>query len=273
MDEWQEIDKLVLQLRSFDAITELDRGDYEHLEDQLFQRLSPHVRFWVAKYLRGSPQLIEDAKQEALHNIFKGLGTYDPNRGSFQLWAFQVTINAVKRFLHSEYRRNGWEIPASVLQDPYDEEEIAFLDQVSDPSPLVDVILANKQILDTIFEIARTELNEEEFLAWKAWGNETPYERIAQILDIRPDHARQLVHRARRKVSAGIMLHPRVLSNESIESALKRCMDSTYPLTDEELNVFRQCVLDSPRRTRPPYRKTEVFRAASMKVLVHVTIG
>jgi RNA polymerase sigma factor (sigma-70 family) len=275
MDDWQAIQELVEQVQDCQqqAAQGLD-GAAERLElaqDRLVEQLRPQIHGLIRRRVR-NPDLAQDILQEVLLLVLRKLGSYDRYRAPFRCWVQQVTIHEVCR--HLRIRSRCPEVPESELLDANaeDEELLSPLDSVPDPSPTPGTVATDRERLHLILECARASLDEEAYTIWYEYlCNGTPHEQLALLMNRREDWVRQTLHRARLKVAAAIILHPAILSDDEINTAIDRCQRSDDPLSEEELAVLRRSLATNPRQ--PPGRgQVDLFRRACLKVLSWVEI-
>jgi RNA polymerase sigma factor (sigma-70 family) len=275
MDDWQAIQVLVEQVQDCQqqAAQGLD-GAAERLElaqDRLVEQLRPQLHAMIRRMVRDT-DLAQDILQEVLILVVRKLGNYDRYRAPFRQWVARVAIHEVYRQLRSQSQ--CLEVSEAELLDPEgeDDETLSPLESAPDPAPTPGTVAAYRERLNLILECARASLDEEAYTIWYEYlCNGTPHEQLALLMNRREDGVRQTLHRARLKVAAAIILHPAILSDDEINTAIDRCQRSSDPLSPEELDVLRQSMQTQPRQ--PPGRgQVDLFRRACLKVLSWVEI-
>jgi len=270
MDDWQAIQGLVEQVQDCQqqAAQGLD-GAAERLElaqDRLVEQLRPQIHGLIRRMVR-NPDLAQDILQEVLLLVLHNLENYDRYRASFRRWIARVVIHEVYR--HLRRRARCPEVSEAELLDPEreDDETLSPLESAPDPAPTPGTVAAYRERLNLILECARASLDEEAYTIWYEYlCNGTPHEQLALLMNRREDWVRQTLCRARLKVAAAIILHPAILSDDEINTAIDRCQRSDDPLSEEELAVLRRSLATNPRQP-PGWRQINLFRQACLKVL------
>jgi RNA polymerase sigma factor (sigma-70 family) len=270
MDDWQSIQVLVEQVQDCQqqAAQGLD-GAAERLElaqDRLVEQLRPQIHGLIRRMVR-NPDLAQDILQEVLFLVLHNLENYDRYRASFRRWIARVVIHEVYR--HLRRRARCPEVSEAELLDPEreDDETLSPLESAPDPAPTPGMVAAYRERLNLILECARASLDEEAYTIWYEYlCNGTPHEQLALLMNRREDWVRQTLCRARLKVAAAIILHPAILSDDEINTAIDRCQRSDDPLSEEELAVLRRSLATNPRQP-PGWRQINLFRQACLKVL------
>ena len=270
MDDWQAIQVLVEQVQDCQqqAAQGLD-GAAERLElaqDRLVEQLRPQIHGLIRRMVR-NPDLAQDILQEVLLLVLHNLENYDRYRAPFRRWIARVVIHEVYR--HLRRRARCPEVSEAELLDPEgeDDETLSPLESAPDPAPTPGTVAAYRERLNLILECARASLDEEAYTIWYEYlCNGTPHEQLALLMNRREDWVRQTLCRARLKVAAAIILHPAILSDDEINTAIDRCQRSDDPLSEEELAVLRRSLATNPRQP-PGWRQINLFRQACLKVL------
>lgn len=150
-------------------------------QKRLYELLLPYLNAIVRRYLFDS-SLHQDALQEAFINVFAGLKTFDPAKGTVKQWAARVTINAAmaqgKMAAKQVYTSSGDWDRVPVVQP-------VVLDKLNND----DLIAHLRQMPPNSFEAFSLHVID---------GFE--HKEVAQLLGISPELARQRVSRARKWV-------------------------------------------------------------------------
>jgi RNA polymerase sigma factor (sigma-70 family) len=275
MDDWQAIQVLVEQVQDCQqqAAQGLN-GAAERLElaqDRLVEHLRPQIHGLIRRMVR-NPDLVQDILQEVLLLVLHNLENYDRYRASFRRWIARVVIHEVYR--HLRRRARCPEVSEAELLDPEgeDDETLSPLESAPDPAPTPGTVAAYRERLNLILECARASLDEEAYTIWYEYlCNGTPHEQLALLMNRREGWVRQTLRRARLKVAAAIILHPAILSDDEINTAIDRCQRSDDPLSEEELAVLRRSLATNPRQP-PGWRQINLFRQACLKILTWVEL-
>jgi len=270
MDDWEAIQELVKQVQNHQQWTDLGLdGAAERLEqaqDSLCRQLRPMLHKIIRRMVRSADDA-EDILQEVLILVMRKLGNYDPNHAPFRYWVEPVTIHEVYQHLRSQCRCR--EILETDLLDFLEdnEEQVSPIEREPSPDLTPDAVAARRERLRLILACARDSLDEDAYTVWHEYlVNGTTPEEIALLMNRRVDWVRQTLCRARLKVAAAIILHPAILSDDEINTAIDRCQRSDDPLSEEELAVLRRSLATNPRQP-PGWRQINLFRQACLKVL------
>lgn len=270
LESWDEIQQLVEKIRE-SACCDEEQAGLEALYTRLFDLLRPQVRSMMRTLTRDQ-SLVDDLTQDVLVRLWKALPHYNPKIAPFKHWLGRVVINHAynqlnrhNRIARHEVRESEWFEP-----DAEDATPTAF-EQAAAPDSNPDEQLGERERLELILACAREALSDDEYLVWlEQVVNGSSYREIAELMDCSENRVRQTMFRARQKVAAAIVLHPRILSAEEIHAAIARCMHSEEPLTEYELTLLQQAVQHDGQRTPPGWRQQTIFRQACMKVLAHL---
>ena len=150
-------------------------------QKRLYELLLPYLNAIVRRYLCDA-RLHQDALQEAFINVFTGLKTFDPAKGTVKQWAARVTIHAAmaqgkKAAKRDHTSLDDWD-GVAVIQP-------VVLDKLSND----DLIAHLRHMPPQFFEAFSLHVID---------GFE--HKEVAQLLGITPELARQRVSRARKWV-------------------------------------------------------------------------
>lgn len=268
--EWETIQSLVERVLELECLPE-EEMEREQIRDRLFSLLRPQLYPMVRALVR-DPHMADDITQDALLRLWHRLTLYDPKQAPFRAWASRVVINltynAVRgynRTTHHEIRESDWARQDSV------EEPLSFLETAPDTEPDPSERAGDKERLELILACARETLSPDEHLVWlEQVMNGSSYQEIADLLGRNEAWARQTMLRARQKLAAAIVLHPKILSDEEIQSAITRCQHSDEPLSETELDVLQDALQFQGERKPPGWRQINLFRQACHKLLPYL---
>jgi RNA polymerase sigma-70 factor (ECF subfamily) len=153
--------------------------------EERFERQRPRLRA-VAYRMLGSLSEAEDAVQEAWVRLS---GAEHDEVNDLDAWLTTVVARISLNMLRSRKTRSGARLP-----DP-------IVDRAEGPSPEHEAILANTVglallvVLETLAPVERVAFVLHDIF-------DVPFEEIASIIERKPDAARQLASRARRRIHA-----------------------------------------------------------------------
>jgi RNA polymerase sigma factor (sigma-70 family) len=265
--EWETIQSLVERALELEYLPE-EEIEREQTRDRLFRLLRPQLYQMVRALVR-DPHLADDITQDALLRLWHRLTLYNPKRAPFRVWASRVVINLTYNAIRGYNRTAQHEIRDSDWADSDSaEESFSFFETATDAEPDPSEQVGDRERLDLILACAREVLSPDEHLVWlEQVMNGSSYQEIAELLDRNEAWARQTMLRARQKLAAAIILHPRILSDEEIRNAITRCQQSDEPLSATELEVLQDALRLQGARKPPGWRQINLFRQACHKLL------
>ncbi len=165
----EEIDKLVLEARD-------DPEAFGRLYDIYYPRILGHIAMRV-----GNVDDTEDLTEQVFEKLLLGIKRYDPDRGSFDTWIYQITNNTLVDF----YRRRG-------RQRRLELEEAQKLLQYDEPEGAVDNTRRYLKLMDLMRELPPSyqEILSLRFIDGKS------IEEIAEILGYSREYTPVKVFRA-----------------------------------------------------------------------------
>lgn len=270
---WETIQLLVERALELEYLPE-EEIEREQTRDRLFSLLRPQVYQMVRAMVR-DPHLADDIAQDALLKLWNRLTLYNPKRAPFRVWASRVVINLTYNAIRSYNRTAQNEILESDWANPDSAEEpLSFFETASHTEPDPSDQVSDRERLDLILTCAREVLSPDEHLVWlEQTINGSSYQEIAELLERNEAWARQTMLRARQKLAAAIILHPRILSDEEIRNAITRCQQSDEPLSEAELDVLQDALRFQGARKPPGWRQINLFRQACHKLLPFLLSG
>ena len=161
----------------------------------------PYLHLVCRRYLR-YPADLKDALQDSLIAIFRGLETYDPDKGNFKTWSSRVAVNVCLRHNERYQRRATSELVINLHEPAVDpavyanfsaEELIAWLRKM--PAPYFTVFNAHvidgysHQEIAELFGIT-TELSRQRLSRARAWlrkhlpAGQQPPDRLGSRLSV-----------------------------------------------------------------------------------------
>ncbi|GIV05575.1 MAG: hypothetical protein KatS3mg016_1150 [Fimbriimonadales bacterium] len=268
--EWETIQSLVERALELEYLPE-EEIDREQTRDRLFRLLRPQL-YQMVRALVHDPHLADDITQDALLKLWHRLTLYNPKRAPFRVWVSRVVINLTynairgyNRTAQHEIRESDWSNPDSA------EEPFSFFETATDTEPDPSDQVSDRERLEWILTCAREVLSPDEYLVWlEQVTNGSSYQEIAEILERNEAWARQTMLRARQKLAAAIILHPKILSDEEIRDAITRCQQSDEPLSAAELEVVQDALRFQGARKPPGWRQINLFRRACHKLLPYL---
>lgn len=272
--EWDALQSLVEKALDLECLTG-ERIEDERIRDRLFSLLRPQIYQMVRALVR-DPHIADDITQDALLRLWHRLTLYNPKIAPFRVWVSRVVINLTynairshNRTAHYEIRESDWADPASSTEEPF-----SFFETTASTDPDPSEHVSDRERLDLILACAREVLSPDEYLVWlEQVTNNSSYQEIAMLLDRNEAWARQTMLRARQKVAAAIVLHPRILSDAEIRSAITRCQQSGEVLSAAELEVLQDALRTQGERKPPGWRRINLFRQACYKLLPYLLGG
>ncbi|MCS7208841.1 MAG: sigma-70 family RNA polymerase sigma factor [Fimbriimonadales bacterium] len=269
-NEWDTIQSLVEKVLESDCSSgeEIER---EQVRNRLFDLLrTPVLR--MVRALVSEAHLVDDLAQEALIHLWQKIAHYNPKLAPFKSWASRVVINCTYSALLRHNRITRLEVHESDwTTTEFAEETVSILERAADSAPDPAEHLSERERLELVLACARETLSPDEYLVWlEQVVNGSSYQQIALLTDRNENWARQTVLRARQKLAAAIILHPKIVSREEIQDAIDRCQRSDEPLTEAELSVLQEALPQSGARKPPGWRQINRFRQACHKLLPHL---
>ncbi|MCS7190558.1 MAG: sigma-70 family RNA polymerase sigma factor [Fimbriimonadales bacterium] len=265
--DWENIQSFVeraLEARG-SAAEEIER---EQIRDRLIDSLRPLIARMV-RTLVADAHLVDDITQEVLLHLSEKLPYYNPKLAPFRSWASRVVINFTYNALLRYQRPRRYEVRESdcTQADPL-EEPLSVLEQTADWAPDPSEQASERERLELILACAQQTLSADEYLVWlEQVVNGSSYQEIALLLDRNENWARQTLLRARQKLAAAIILHPKIVSDEEIRRAIQRCQRSEEPLSEAEIQVLQEVLPANGERRTPGWRQINLFRQACYKLL------
>lgn len=132
-------------------VTQVARGNSDALE-ALYDRYAATV-LGVCLKVVGDPTLAEDALQETFWRVWKGAGTYQPERGTFTSWLFRIARNLAI----DAYRRRN----ARPQAFHTDEGSDPILEEMPDPDVNVaeqaQSLLKHQQVRNALASLPRSQ--------------------------------------------------------------------------------------------------------------------
>lgn len=271
--EWETIQSLVERALELESLPEEELA-WKPIRDRLFRLLRPQLYQMVRALVR-DPHAAEDITQDALLKIWHRLTLYNPKLAPFRVWVSRVVINLTYNAIRGYNRTAQHEIRESDLANPdCVEEPLSFFDTATNTDPDPSEQVSDRERLELILTCAREVLSADEYLVWwEQMMNGSSYQEIAGLLERNEAWARQTMLRARQKLAAAIILHPKILSDAEIQQAITRCQQSDEPLSAVELEVLQDALRLQGARKPPGWRQINLFRQACHKLLPYVLSG
>lgn len=167
---------------------EARQGNRRALE-QLYER---HRNLLMGFLIRvtGDRDLAEDAFQEVWIKVMRGIGSFNPARGTFRSWLFRIAHNATIDLRRRERHRGG---PS--LDRPVGEGGTAAIDLVRSPYPGPDRQSDGRRRLQEL-EGALDDLSERQRTAILLRHQQGfTYAEVAEALGVPEGTAKTLIHR------------------------------------------------------------------------------
>jgi RNA polymerase sigma-70 factor (ECF subfamily) len=176
--------------RDLELMLRVKTGDLAAFEE-LIETHQHRVVGTVAKML-GDDAEAEDVAQQVFIRVWRSAARYEPT-AKFTTWLFTITRNLV----FNELRRRKRHATSS-LDEPRENEDDSPRHQIADLGVKVpDVSMLDEEMMNAIHR-AIEELPEAQRMAIVLRRyEETPYEEIAQILDLSVPAVKSLLFRAR----------------------------------------------------------------------------
>jgi len=181
------------------------RGDTDAFE----RLISDYERKLYAVCLRmmASPQDAQDALQDAMLRIWRGLPEFD-ERARFATWAYRVTTNACLDALRKKKTRSASSLEAL--------EEQGYLPEDPSASPEEIVITdsrrqAVQEALSMLSPDARAALLLRDIQG-------ESYESVAESLGLTLGTVKSRIHRAREKLAGILAGNPELFERDSVQS-------------------------------------------------------
>src|SRR2546430_2385123 len=118
------------------------RGDEQAVE-ALFRRYQRPL-FQTALRVLGNTEDAEDALQDGLLSAYRNLPRFE-GRSQFSTWLTRIVINAALMRLRSRRSR-----PAISMDEPLGETEMTLAEQLADPAPGPEELLARQELNDLL---------------------------------------------------------------------------------------------------------------------------
>jgi len=176
-------------VRDVELMLRVKRGDTEAFQD-LVEIHQHRVIGTVAKML-GDDAEAEDVAQQVFVRVWRSAERYEPT-AKFTTWLFTILRNLV----FNEIRRRSRH-PVTSLDQPRHDDEERPRDTADLRTKTPDATLLDGEMMDAI-QRAIDELPETQRLAViMRRYDETPYEEIAEVLDLTVPSVKSLLFRAR----------------------------------------------------------------------------
>lgn len=131
MDDAQLVASLVRRCLAGDA------GAWEQLVQQFHRRI-----YNICYRFTGSQDDAQDLAQEVFIKVYRTLGSYDLEKGSFQTWVTTMTRN----LLVDHFRKSKQDRATDSLEEPVgNEESPSLIDQIEDAAPAPDQRLLTQE--------------------------------------------------------------------------------------------------------------------------------
>ena len=158
-----------------------DEGAFIELYNQFFPRV---YKFIFAK--TSNTEITDEIISKAFLKMFENLSRYDKEKAAFSTWLFQIALNELKMFWRSNNYRGEREEP--LLDEnfqigvEYEEPEKKFLQSET-----------QNEIRAALEKLPERERKIIEMTYWLNY----PPRKIAEILDLTPNHVSVILKRAK----------------------------------------------------------------------------
>ena len=164
--------------------TRLQKNDRRAAE-RLFDYFAPRFfSFFCAR--SGDRHAAEDLVQDVFMKVLAKIGDYNPDRGDFSPWIWQIARNTLIDFFREKGRAPKVALGA--------EEQLETAAAESDP----DRELQAKQI----FRLVETFPEDEQEIFYLRFVADLPYGEISAVTGKSPGALRVMIHRINRKIAA-----------------------------------------------------------------------
>lgn len=154
---------------------------------ELFQQYYPRVY----NYLRYRVNTSEDA-EDLISLVFEKAYThrakFDPAKGSFSTWLFQIAHNTLANFYRTHQRRSAWETGSELPEDLV----------IPEASPETQII-QQEMITDLLSSLTQLNERDREVIGLKFAGRLSNQE-IGQIMDLKEKTVSVVLLRAMRRL-------------------------------------------------------------------------
>jgi len=171
-------------------IQQVQSGDHEAFE-QLVKRYEKHV-YNLCLRMCGNAEDAKDLSQEAFLKAWRGIGFYK-FESSFSTWLYRLTSNVCIDFLRRQKRR-----PTVSLT--VEDDDTAVEQEVVDTAPSPEEVALHRERTNAV-AAAMAQLEDEfRMVLTLRVIQDLPYEKIADILDIKVGTVKSRLARARLKL-------------------------------------------------------------------------
>jgi RNA polymerase sigma-70 factor (ECF subfamily) len=136
----------------------------------------------------GSPADADDLAQDALLRAVRGLGSYDPVRGSLESWLWRIVANAAKDSARRRQRARDLLIRVGLFE-PREVESVE------------NVVMTRLADADLHAELRRLPYRDRTLLALRFGAGLTTYE-VGAAVGLNPDSAGKAIRRALARLRA-----------------------------------------------------------------------
>jgi RNA polymerase sigma-70 factor (ECF subfamily) len=176
----KEIDRLnglaVAAITDRDAFTEL----YEHFFPRVY-------RFLLSK--TANEDTADEVVSRTFIKMYEHLADYNPERAAFSTWLFRIAINELKMFWRSQQYRGE-------VEQEWDEEFNPAAPNYEEPEQKILQQETQKQIQAALEKLPERERKVIEMFYWLNY----PPRKIAEVLDLTPNHVSVILNRAKNKL-------------------------------------------------------------------------
>jgi RNA polymerase sigma-70 factor (ECF subfamily) len=170
---------------SNDLALRCQAGDAEAF-DLLFSQHKDQV-YRIAIALLKQPQDAEDAIQEVFLRVHRAIDTFDPQRGQFTTWLYQITVN----YCRSRLRRKRF------FTMPWQQDQ---LEERVPADPSVEKQVLNSEFRQVLWEEVNTLGDKHRLVVILHYYMDLSCERIAEILGCRVGTVYSRLHTARHRL-------------------------------------------------------------------------
>ena len=178
--------------------------------EELFSRHSGAL-YQSALRLLGNHEDAEDALQEGMLSAYRNLGRFE-GRSQFSTWLTRIVINAALMRLRSQRSH-----PAVSIDQPTGETELTIAEQLADPSPDPEQLLAQQEI-EEVLEQSLTALSAEMQAVVRLRDLEGFSTReAAEALAVPENTLKSRLHRARHQLAQRLGESPLELEKPNLQ--------------------------------------------------------